>query len=440
MNGPWSIELWRLALLIGTALLAGVLTGRPGWFLAGAFALYAAWHLRQLWRLMVWLRADKRGVPPESSGVWGELFAIIRRLLQTNRKRKKKLASMLTRFQRTSAALPDGIVVIDAKGEIEWLNGAASNLFGLRFPQDVGRRITQLIRHPDFIAYLSAETYSDPLDMPSPADASARLSVRIVPYGKKQRLISARDITRLHKLEGLRRDFIGNVSHELRTPLTVITGYLETLLDQGEDYSETDRRILGVMHDQAERMRRIVDDLLMLSRLETTAVSADEQAVVSVPVLIQEVLNEARGLSREGKHQFSADIEPRLWLRGNSKELHSAFSNLVSNAVRYSPDGGRIHLSWKAQGAGAGFSVKDEGLGIEAMHIERLTERFYRVNKDRSRGTGGTGLGLAIVKHVLQRHEGRLEVESEPGKGSCFTCLFPQERVIVAPTREAAVG
>jgi len=264
--------------------------------------------------------------------------------------------------------------------------------------------------------------------MPAPVNANISLEVRVVPYGKGKRLLQARDITRLHQLEIVRRDFVANVSHEIRTPLTVVHGYVETMLESSEAFLGPWKRILGQMQVQTLRMQRIVDDLLLLSRLETRR-NNEGQGVVGVYPLLRGIVEGARQLSGDSGHQVSLEADERLRLVGNSHELESAFANLVYNAVRYTPAGGEIRIRWWLSGSGPCFSVTDSGIGIAPEHIPRLTERFYRVDVGRSRESGGTGLGLAIVKHVLTRHDGKLVVESEPGNGSVFTCCFPHARV-----------
>ncbi len=430
---PWSVEIWRLGLLLILALFIGSLIGHTGWAISIALAAYLLLHFRQLYRLNTWLLSGRRADVPEAGGVWGDVFYAFQRLEKSKQKRKKKLASMLSRFQESTSALPDGTIVISPYGEIEWINTAAKRLLGLSSNKDVGRRISQLIRHPDFIQYLSAGDYGLPIQIDSPIDERMRLSIHIVPYGKNQRLLVIRDVTRLHQLESMRRDFVANVSHELRTPLTVITGYLEMLGDDMLQASEDTRKTVAEMQDQTQRMRNIVEDLLLLSRLETDKTSNDDQSLVPVPALLADIQAEAKMLSPESRHQFVCEADNHLWLRGNSKELYSAFMNLVSNAVRYSPEGGEIYMRWYADEAGAHFMVEDHGVGIEPQYIPRLTERFYRVDKDRSRSSGGTGLGLAIVKHVMQRHDADLSIESELGKGSRFACHFRKERVVDRP-------
>jgi two-component system phosphate regulon sensor histidine kinase PhoR len=430
-------EFWRLTGILVFALFVGLVAGQVGWALAIGLGVVLAWQYRQQLRLLNWLRHGRLKEPPDLEGIAGEVVYDVYRQHQRDRRRKKKLGKVLNRFYESSSALPDATVILGANGEIDWFNDAAKHLLGLT-GKDRGRRIGNLIRFPAFTGFLARGDYSDAVEIPSPVDESVHLSVRIVPYGKNQRLLSARDVTRIHRLEQMRRDFVGNVSHELRTPLTVITGYLEALTDGQDTDPEQVTASLNQMKSQAERMRRIVEDLLMLSRLETRDENGREDVEVPVPALLASVEEEAHILSGEKRHQVTLDVDPALWLKGCSSELHSAFSNLVSNAIRYTPPNGQIHIRWYLDEEGAHYAVTDTGIGIEPEHIPRLTERFYRVDTARSRANGGTGLGLAIVKHVLRSHDARLRIESTPGKGSTFYADFAPERVIRHPGAAAS--
>ncbi len=439
MSNPWIEELWRTLAIAAASLLIGWLLDAVPLALLLGLGVYAGWHMRQVYRLERWLRYGKHFHPPEAHGIWEEIFQLIYRLQQRNRKRKRKLGSMLNRFQQATSALPDATVVLSDGEHIEWWNDAAEQLLGLRYPRDIGQHVGNLIRNPAFVAYLQGGAFDTPIQMPAPVNPQAALSVRLIAYGTDQRLLVARDITRIQQLERMRRDFVANVSHELRTPLTVVSGYLETLLDEaeGDPAARHWQRTLTSMHEQSRRMQGIVEDLLMLSRLETQ--TQPEQAVpVAVPGLLAQVREDAQRLSGAQGHHITLEADPDLWLSGSESELRSLFSNLAFNAVRYTPPGGRIALRWYADAHGAQFSIQDTGIGIAAHHIPRLTERFYRVDVGRSRGSGGTGLGLAIVKHVLLRHDGQLDVQSELGKGSTFTCRFAPARILRQP--RPAVG
>ncbi len=385
-----------------------------------------AWQLWQLYRLDRWLNGDRNVSPPQAHPVCSGIAAHVTRLRRQSRKRKRKLSRLLQQFQQATAALPDAAVLLGEDDRVLWSNSAAQLLLGLVSGRDCGLPIAHLLRHPDFVAFLSQRRYGDSIEFPSPVDAPLLLSARIVPYGKKQRLLLATDISRVRRLEQMRRDFVANVSHELRTPLTVIAGYLETLLDSDEAALDAWRQPLRCMQQQSSRMLHLLEDLLMLARLESPR-EAPPRRPVATPDLLADIAEEAQALSGERNHQIEVNAEPRLWMRGCEKELRSAFSNLVFNAVRYTPAEGRIEIRWFADAAGLHLQVQDNGEGIAPQHLPRLTERFYRVNRDRSRGSGGTGLGLSIVKHVVNQHGGQLRIASELGVGSVFTCDFPLE-------------
>ena len=429
MRKSWLEESRRLAGVSLAGILVGLLFGHVLTLLCLSLAGYAGWHLFNIWRLARWLAAGKATPPTDSHGIWAEIFSNIYRLQQRHRKRKKKLGNMLRRFQKATAAIPFAMVVLRASDEIEWWNDAATQVLGLRYPQDVGQRIGNLIRNPDFVACLGREDYDSPVDVASPHDEQLLLSVQIVPYGKNQRLLVARDVTQFRSLEQMRRDFVANVSHELRTPLTVLLGYLEALADDPAGQPGSWRTQVSIMREQAERMHRIIDDLLTLARLESKNEIESSQPV-NVAAMLEPVRVDAERLSGEERHQISLAADTDLWLDGNSDELRSLFSNLVFNAVRYTPAGGKIDMRWYADQSGAHFEIRDSGIGIPARHLPRLTERFYRVDNSRSRQRGGTGLGLAIVKHVLLRHGGNLHIESASGRGSVFRCDFPAFRVV----------
>lgn len=426
MSGPWSFELWRVLAITLAAVVLGLTTGYLLLFAFLATSLYLGMHLFQVYRLERWLRKREELDPPDARGVWGEVYHYFYQLQQRNQERKRRLQRLLTRFQESAAALPDGTVALTANDEIEWLNEAAEKLLGLRSKKDVGQVITNLIRHPPFTTYIRTGRYDEPIEIPSPSDENVRLQVRIVPYGKDECLLIARDVTDLHRLEQIRRDFVANVSHELRTPLTVIAGYLEAMQD-GKDSEWSDS--VRAMRQQATRMQHIVHDLLFLARLESSEGTAIEGRPVAVPAVIAATLEETRQLNA-GKHEVKSQVDTGLWLAGRESELRSAFSNIVFNAVRYTPAGGNIRVRWYADDAGAHFEVADTGPGIAEHHIVRLTERFYRVDVARSRELGGTGLGLAIVKHVLNRHGAALRIESQLGHGSRFICDFPKSLVV----------
>lgn len=425
MSAQWVAELWRIGLSLLAALLIGLLVGHALLLVCLVLALFLFFHLRALYRLDARLRHSKSYTPPSVDGVWGEVYYLFYRSQQRQRKRKKLLVSYLNRFKMMTKAMPDATVVLRHGSEIEWFNEAAQRQLGLRHPQDLTQRIDNLIRAPSFVAFLRNQNSGEPLEMPSPDHEGVMLSIVVIPYGNDRRLLVARDVTQLHRLEETRRDFVANASHELRTPLTVINGYLETMADSSNDLAKTQwGSPVKVMYEQSLRMTSIVDDLLMLSRLETSPREVHRE-VVDVPSLIQLVAEEGRELSGDKKHLISVEIDGSIGLRGNQAQLYSVFTNLVFNAVHYTPAGGQIVIRWYATGSGACFEVEDSGVGIAPQHIFRLTERFYRVDVGRSRDAGGTGLGLAIVKHILDHHDGHLTIESMVGKGSVFRSRFP---------------
>ncbi len=407
---------------------------------AGTFALallaLLALHLRHIALLLAWLRNPAPEAVPQGTGVWDDVFAALYRLLRSQHKSRSRLSATLADFQKAGAAIPDGLVILDQADRIEWCNPKAEQHFGLERRRDAGQQIAYLVRHPQFTANLRAQNYSEPLTLRNWRGTDLVLSVQLVPYGDRQKLVISRDITELDRVETMRRDFIANVSHELRTPLTVLLGFLETVIDADSGGDAMLRRSLPLMLDQTRRMQRLVEDLLTLSRLESGATPLREEPV-NIPDLARALYHDALALSGS-RHRVRVELASDAWLAGSEDELRSAFGNLVSNAVRYTPAGGEVTIAWHAQDRQAVFSVSDTGIGIDPRYVPRLTERFYRVDRSRSRETGGTGLGLAIVKHVLSRHQGRLEVASEPGRGSRFSAIFPPERVRAAPAADAA--
>jgi len=418
MSPAWFQELWRLFSLVLFFLLIGLFTGEICFYFFIASLIYIGWHLYNLYRLHRWF-TSRKFQPPDAPGIWGEVFHQFYRLQQRNRKRKRKLAAILKRFQKSTSAMPDATIVLNKNYQIEWINKAARQLLGLQSPQDKGKPVTNFIRSPNFAEYLANTDNQSSVNLVSPCDSQIMLRICVVPYARNdQHLLLARDITPLHRLEQMRSDFIGNVSHELRTPLTVINGFLETLQDNPPKQWE---RPLFLMAQQTIRMRNLVEDLLLLSRLESEAVEPTHQPI-AVAELLKTISEEAHLLN--GEHHISLEMDNNLKLNGQKEELRSAFSNLVFNAVRYTPAGGSIKIYWYEDKEGKHFKVSDTGEGIAEEHIPRLTERFYRVDVARSRSRGGTGLGLAIVKHVLNRHNGKLCIKSKIGEGSTFWCDF----------------
>jgi two-component system, OmpR family, phosphate regulon sensor histidine kinase PhoR len=429
MHHSWRHEVWFLTGLIIIALILGLMLGHPYTAVIIVLVLYLAPNLRHLLQLHRWLETQQRDDIPEASGMWGDVFDRIRALAKETKQREDQLTDMLARFQNASTATPDAMIILTEHDEVEWANPAAAHLFGIAYPRDHGLRMLNLVRSPDFTAYLQKGDFSDTLDMTSPRDMEKTLSVQVIPFGSSQKLMIGRDVTRLANLEQMRRNFVANISHELRTPLTVVSGYIETLQDIRQPSTEDLKKYLATMHDQAVRMQRLVDDLLTLSKLETAPPLRHETAV-DITAMLTGLREMAEILSGDRHHRITLEAASGLRLLGNEEELRSALSNLINNAVRYTPANGPIRLVWRATDEGARFEVIDAGEGIAPEHIPHLTERFYRIDNARSRATGGTGLGLSIVKHILLRHNARLVIESELGRGSTFSCVFPASRVV----------
>jgi two-component system phosphate regulon sensor histidine kinase PhoR len=415
-----------IATLAVVALLLGATAGPAyGWgaFAAGLLVLLV-YHVRHLSRLGGWLSDPVPGKVPEGHGSWDEVLAALHRFEREAATREARLAEELARFRRAAQALPDGVIILDDANRIEWCNRTAETHLQLDGHADVGQPIVNLVRDPEFLEYVAAGEH----DAPVRITRGAGLALQLIPYGNSQKLLLSRDMTQAERVDAMRRDFVANVSHELRTPLTVLAGFLETVRELKLDPQRT-RDYLGMMQEQATRMQSIIDDLLTLSTLDSSAPPAAEQRVPVRP-LLERLKADAEGLSG-GRHSIRLEAEPGSDLLGAEAEIASAFGNLVSNAVRYTPAGGSVRLAWQDGPEGARFVVEDSGIGIEPEHIPRLTERFYRVDRSRSRETGGTGLGLAIAKHALARHDATLEIESEPGKGSRFCARFPPRRLAV---------
>jgi two-component system phosphate regulon sensor histidine kinase PhoR len=425
----WKFHLTRLLLCAALVVLIGWLAGHLTLALAIGSVAYLGWQLDNLRRLHQWIRDPERE-PPESLGLWAEIFEEINTLQKRNRGQKEIYQSMIEEFRSLTDAFPDATLVIEEDNSIAWFNKAAMRMLGLKAPDDLGQPVTNLIRGSVFANWLAIQSeVRSPLEMASPREEGAWLTVTSVAFRENQRLIIVRDTTRIHNLEQVRRDFVANISHELRTPLTVLRGYLEMLMDHpAEDVNASVKRMLT----QALQMQTLLDDLLELSRLQNDELRGEEERV-DVPTLLMQLKEQAEELSR-GDHEISFEVDRSLCLSGSAPDLESAFSNLITNATKYTPKGGHISVTWKHSSHGPRLSVRDTGIGIPSRDIPRLTERFYRVGSDRARNTGGSGLGLAIVKHVLNAHQAELSVISELGQGSEFVCTFPEERARTAET------
>ena len=425
----WWLVAVRLALVTTIGLLIGVLFHHPAAGAAMALVGLALGDYRTLRRVQRWVQVDSLEVAPDAGGAWGDILGAIARLQRGKQYHKRRLLRLLRELRRSTTAIPDGVVVLNPQAEIFWFNRMAARLLNLRVRSDVGLRIENLVRAPEFSRYLRQADYSSPVILRASAGSGQYLQVQIVPYGAGQLLMLIRDVTRQEQLEAMRKDFVANASHELRSPLTVIAGYLETFsVDPAIDPSL--RGPIVEMRRQSARMTGIIEDLLTLSRLEAATGTVSGEPIDVAPLLEQlrrDVLAHS-GTALDIKLQ----IDSAYALSGDEAQIHSAFANLLDNAAKYTGTEGTITVRWWDDGEGGHFAVQDTGIGIAAEHIPRLTERFYRVDSGRSRATGGSGLGLAIVKHVMQRHDGRLEIYSEEGYGSVFTCHFPATRLLRA--------
>ncbi|MGB0442057.1 MAG: phosphate regulon sensor histidine kinase PhoR [Pseudohongiellaceae bacterium] len=427
----WRSELRKQVLILVSVCLVGYSIGQ---FLPALLLLlvcYVLFNLVQLHRLTKWLAKDHasdRSAPPEGFGLWGGVFDGIYRLQKQERRASAYLENIVNKAQESSAALEMAIIMVDRNNNLDWWNKATESLLGLRYPEDRRLPVTNLIRDPAFTAYFGRNVYDEPLHINAPGDSGKRLEIQIALFGENERLIIVRDISQLHRLELMRKDFVGNVSHELGTPITVIKGYLEAILDNIQDLDGKWEKPVIQMHQQSSRMENIVKDLLALSALETGTPSRKQSSFALIQ-LLSEIVNDARQIFAQQDHQFSLSCDENIKFIGDRGELYSAIANLVSNAAKYTPYQGKINILIRLSEDFLEAHVEDNGPGIEAQHLPRLTERFYRVDVSRSSETGGTGLGLAIVKHIVNRHDGELTVSSEVGKGSCFTCRFPLSRV-----------
>lgn len=419
----WKRHLARVGLVGAVVLAVGA------WFdqllpaTVVLLAVYAIWLLSNMARLYRWLDGDTSD-PPEGVGVWSEIFERIHRLQKRNREQHEQNERIIREFRGMTDAFPDATLVLDENDTITWFNEAARRLLGLRSPEDIGQPVTNLLRDPDFGNWISVEEQVESaFEMASPLDPNIRLSVSAVRHREDQRLLILRDITDIHNLERVRRDFVANVSHELRTPLTVLLGYLESMRDDADEDLEP---AITRMQEQGWQMQALLNDLLELSRLQSES-TPETDTDVAVCAMVLQLREQAEEVS-QGNHDIQVTCEAGLSMLGNAKDLESAFRNLINNAIHYTPEGGRVSIDWGSRDDGLVFSVTDTGIGIPRRDIPRLTERFYRVGSDRSRHTGGTGLGLSIVKHVLNAHGARLQIDSELGEGSTFSCVFPLDR------------
>ncbi len=440
---------WALLSLI----IVGLLVGELAWVLAAGLFTYLVWTIVQSVRLHRWLysRHDEQGIP-QSYGLWGDLFEGIYQLQYQNKQTQSHLKSLVNRVQLSTNALKDAVIMTNSEGAMDWWNFAAGDLLGFRIDTDKGQLVSNLIRNPAFKRYFDGKDYSDPLEINSPINNKIKLRIHITLFGQEDRLVFAQDITRINRLEQMRKDFVSNVSHDLRTPLTVLKGYIETLQDASEVPIKW-QRPLKSMSTQAQRMESLIHDLLLLAKFETADVSHTQEAI-DIERLLRLICHEAQALSGDRKHEISlvfnkesmdlnsreaaSNPKKRVYISGDERQLYSAISNLVFNSVKYTPEKGKIELVWWQDSKGLHLSVKDNGLGFDPIHIPHLTERFYRTDPSRDNATGGSGLGLAIVKHVLINHKAALEIHSKEGQGSEFICHFPLSIQVASTERLAS--
>ncbi len=385
-----------------------------------------AWHYNHLYKLIKWLWQGKSISPPQASGIWGRIYDGLYRRIRKQRLKQKQLNERIRKFRDGAEALPDGALVLSTELNILWGNKKASQLLGVRWPSDVGQRIDNLIRFPEFAQYLAEANFDSPCLIISPINNNLQLELRMMAYGSDQILLLARDISKIQRLEEMRRDFVANVSHELKTPLTVVRGYVEMIQASETALAPQWQKAFASIETQVSRMDRLVAQLLVLSSVENN-LEVDNHQIVDLSRLILTIIEDLQWLNQEKNHTICDEISPNIKINGNEHELKSAFLNVISNAITYTPAQGTIAVTLRNEGNKIRFSVKDNGPGIKAEHIHRLTERFFRVDMSRSRNTGGSGLGLAIVKHVLNHHHGELSIVSDGKSGSEFIiCLSPK--------------
>jgi len=423
-----SSEIRHLLFFLSCGILVGWAFDMLAWLLVLILSGYVIWNLHQLSRLHNWLKDSNPTDPPASYGLWGAVFDDIYTLQQDQFKYRAKLKKVIKRFRDSTYALADGFVMLDQDGILDWWNPAAERLLGLQRPADHGQLITNLIREPRFKAYVNQGHFEKPLEMSSPVNNWATLEYQITRFGKKDVLVIVRDITEFKHLEQVRTDFIGNISHELRTPLTVISGYLESMEANSETFPPPWIRAIQQAQVQTERLKSLVRDLLVLSKVESQS-SAAQQTPVNMQQLLLEIQSDLEPILNKKKHRFEIIVNSEYLLAGDRSDFYNLASNLLVNACNYSPEGSQIQASWSCDDAGGYLSIVDNGQGIDPIELPRITERFYRVERDRSRDSGGTGLGLSIVKHLLINYGGNLKIESRPGVGSTFTCEFPRQRL-----------
>ena len=420
-------ELKYVVVLIFSWTLFGAFFGYPISGTLFGFSVYMVWSLVQIYRLNEWIKHKKKGRVPEVRGIYGYFLEESLNQKREHKRENKKLKAAMARQRDLMEGVRDAAILVDASGKTQWFNRQARLMMDLK-SKDREKPVLEIIRDKDFIRYFSKGKFVEPLSLQLPQNTNHWIEISITKYKNGDRIILLRDITQLRKLENMRRDFIANLSHELRTPLTVLRGYLETL-QMHPSTDESLKRIFMQMDEQGLRMANLVQDLTTLSRLESLEQDRQEEAV-NITALVDRIVRDAQSLDTFKNHKIKTEIQDDYFLLGVETELRSVFGNLVFNAVRYTPPGSKITIAVSKPKSGLRVSVEDNGPGIEEKHLPRLTERFYRVDKSRSTGTGGTGLGLAIAKHALASHKGRLSIKSKVGEGSKFSCVFPKEQLV----------
>jgi two-component system phosphate regulon sensor histidine kinase PhoR len=423
-----NVIIGRLLLTLFISGIVGYIFGHLTLALLLTVLALLIWHYHHLFKLVDWLWQSKAISPPQSEGIWGRIYDGLYRQIKQYRQKQKDLNDKIRRFRDGAEALPDAALVLSEELTIQWGNKKAHRLLGVRWPGDVGQRIDNLLRAPEFAKYLEEDIFDSPCLLASPVDSQIQLEIRLMAYGQDHVLLLARDISHIHRLEEMRRDFVANVSHELKTPLTVVRGYVEMIQTTEHALDPHWQKAFSTIEGQVSRMDRLVEQLLILSRVEIN-IDADSKQVIDMPLLINTLVDDAIWLNQDKKHHIEKDIDENLGLYGIDTEIKSACLNLLSNAIAYTPENGEIKVTWQRHSNKAKFSVKDNGPGIRPENLNRLTERFYRIDKSRSRDTGGSGLGLAIVKHVLHHHNAELVINSVWGQGSEFIIYFDPENI-----------
>lgn len=421
LNRGFPAEFRRVVFFTALSVIFGLVNGQLEWTLICCGGVYMAWTLWKIRELDLWLKRSSEP-PPDASGIWGEIFDNIVRLQNHQQRERTRLTSMIERGREVTESLHNGIILLDAQGNIDMFNPAARRMLGLR-ASEYGRPLVNFLRQPRFIDYFEQGDFDEPLDLPAPRSEATHLQYSVNRFGKGETAIVIRDVTRLHQLQQVRKDFVANASHELRTPLTVLKGYIETLQDS-QACPPAWHKPLTQMDQQANRMSDIITDLLSLSKLESKN-NQDPKRPLTLKRLLQKTLEEGEALTGERGHRFALECDDTVQVLGYKKELRSAFTNLMANAVKYSNPNTEIRVRVRERAGQVRISFIDRGAGIDPVHLPRLTERFYRADSSHNSQTGGTGLGLSIVKHILTRHGGELEIDSALGKGSTFTCVFP---------------